>query len=78
MPIGSVWTGLSDLMVEGTYVWISSGKEANYTNWGSNQPQPDDPNTGLDCALLDVGSWNWHMVPCETIRAYMCEISASQ
>ena len=33
------WIGLTDMVQEGVWIWISSGKQAEYTNW-----YPGDPN----------------------------------
>ena len=32
------WIGLTDLAHEGSWVWLSSGKPAEYTNWLGNNP----------------------------------------
>jgi hypothetical protein len=32
------WIGLSDIAHEGRWVWMTSGKPAEYTNWRSGEP----------------------------------------
>lgn len=54
---GSVWLGLTDQTVEGTFVW-SSGEVVTYTNWF-----PGEPNnlTNEDFAIIGAtlaGRWN--------------------
>ena len=34
---GDCWIGLSDVSIEGTYVWID-GSESTYREWNSGQP----------------------------------------
>ena len=35
------WIGLTDLSVEGTFRWQSTGQVASYTNWATTQPDND-------------------------------------
>jgi hypothetical protein len=61
------WIGLNDKNIEGEFVWISTGKIANYTNWDVNEPigftyteEIDDDGIILaDCVYLvkDKGTW---------------------
>jgi hypothetical protein len=32
------WIGLSDIAREGRWVWMTSGKSAEYTNWRAGEP----------------------------------------
>ncbi len=36
------WIGLSDIAHEGKFVWMTSGKPAEYTNWRSGMPDNYD------------------------------------
>jgi len=42
------WLGLTDLAHEGTYRWVESHQEADYTNWYPGGPTNDDER---DCVL---------------------------
>ncbi|MCY2928853.1 MAG: lectin-like protein, partial [Planctomycetota bacterium] len=58
---GSLWIGLTDQPVEGTWVW-SSGQAVTYMNWSSGQPNNYDDWWGggdADGAMLQTdGTWN--------------------
>ena len=61
----SYWIGLSDLAVEGQWVWQHSYSPlGNYTNWISGEPNGAEKE---DCVLQlnDGGAWGWHDVTCE-------------
>lgn len=68
---GDWWTGLSDRLVEGTFVW-SDGTPVNYMNWADGEPN----NAGNeDCA--NVTPWvggRWNDLPCEQARPYVCRL----
>ena len=51
------WIGLSDAANEGTWRWMESHQDADYTNW-----LPRDPNGG-DCVFKSVQptSWSSHL-----------------
>ena len=42
------WIGLSDAASEGTWRWMESHQNANYTNWW---PGEGDDGTGSNCAF---------------------------
>merc|ERR1711997_369238 len=60
------WLGLTDLKDEGTFLWSSSGQEANYTNW-----QPGQPNNyvGNEPCVHYGGTNQWSDRPCDN-KAY--------
>lgn len=64
------WIGYNDVTVEGYWDW--DGPYSTYTNWGSNEP--NDANSGEDCAILN--SWSggsWNDASCSTSTYYICE-----
>merc|ERR1711997_1168477 len=51
------WLGLTDLKDEGTFLWSSSGQEANYTNWKPGEP--DNSGGNEHCVHYNsVNMWN--------------------
>jgi hypothetical protein len=36
--VGAFWIGLTDLAHEGNWIWLSSGKLAEFTNWKGTEP----------------------------------------
>ena len=59
------WIGLNDVLVEGTYGWVS-GEPVAFTDWGADEPN----NTG-DCIRLKDG--RWADMECYLTRPYICE-----
>ena len=53
---GSVWLGMTDEAVEGTWVW-SSGEAVVYTNWASGQPAS---HPVYDYGYMDSSSGQWY------------------
>ena len=54
---GSLWIGMTDQVVEGTWVW-GSGEAVSYTNWASGQPQS---NSSYDWAYLNSLDGQWYV-----------------
>uniref|UniRef100_A0A8W8M6Z1 C-type lectin domain-containing protein n=1 Tax=Magallana gigas TaxID=29159 RepID=A0A8W8M6Z1_MAGGI len=68
---GSFWIGLTDTLVEGEMVWMSTQKIAQYTNWW-----PGEPNNLYteDCATLKSGySFHWNDESCSNKNKFICE-----
>ena len=68
------WLGLSDLAVEGRFVWEDSHSVAVYTGWAPGQP--DNIGTNLltrnaDCVFksfrISQGEAGWHDVECAAV-----------
>jgi len=57
------WIGLSDVAMEGKFVWQhSSCPLGEYTNWGRNEP---DGGRGENCVILwPLYNWGWADVSC--------------
>ena len=57
------WIGLSDAASEGTWRWMESHKNANYTNWWPSQPTG---NTDNNCVFKSsLPSYlGWADYPC--------------
>ena len=57
------WIGLSDTASEGTWRWMESHQNANYTNWWTGQ---GDDGTSQNCAFksLHPSYPGWADYPC--------------
>jgi streptogramin lyase len=53
----SLWIGLNDIQVEGTFVWVS-GQPVTYTNWILGEPNGGGPPE-QDYAGIFIGGPNW-------------------
>ena len=63
------WLGLSDLAVEGTFVWEDSHSVAVYTGWAPGQPDNIGTNVlvrNADCVFksFSAGLAGWHDAEC--------------
>ena len=68
------WIGLSDIAMEGTFVW-ASGSSASYRRWGSGQP---NNFSNQDCGTIADGSaletrGRWNDDDCGNSFPYVCE-----
>merc|ERR1712130_778434 len=71
------WLGITDRQSEGQWVLESTGKNVNFTNWRSGDPN----NKGNeDCAHINGKSGTWNDYPCtyktgpyEWMRTALCE-----
>ncbi|XP_060593243.1 perlucin-like [Ruditapes philippinarum] len=71
----SYWIGLSDIQVEGTWVWMSSKiplVPGDYKNWARGQP--DNHKGNENCVNLeeDFGTL-WNDLSCHIFQNYICE-----
>ena len=68
---GEWWIGLSDLAVEGTFVW-ETGEPLSFTNWGASQP---DNGAGTEhCVHYGYGgAYVWNDDQCFNLKPYVCE-----
>jgi hypothetical protein len=73
---GNTWIGLSDLALEGTYVWVTSEATGGYPVVGQQPPwdmdDPDDGGGGEDCIRFKNG-YVLEDKPCGDVQSYVCE-----
>ena len=59
------WIGLTDEIIEGIWMWSSSGAQANYTDWGPGEPNSNHGNQ--DCAFYHSGEqYMWADIACSS------------
>ncbi|KAL4231022.1 complement activation [Mactra antiquata] len=70
------WIGLTDVVVENTWVWMDSKQilyNQNYHNW--HKGQPDNLNNDENCVVLDNDfHYQWTDYPCTSLFHYICEL----
>jgi hypothetical protein len=76
---GNTWIGLSDVAVEGTYVWVTSEPTGGYPAVGQKPPwdtdDPDDNGGAEDCVRFKNG-YVLEDKPCSDVQSYVCECDA--
>ncbi len=76
--LAEVWIGLSDLTLEGEFVWVD-GSRMTFDNF--NDGQPDDFKMAEDCVEMEPAgpvSGLWNDIPCDLpLTAFICEGPAS-
>ncbi|XP_066276587.1 mucin-like protein isoform X1 [Branchiostoma lanceolatum] len=68
----SVWIGLSDEDLEGTWIWANGMVlgGSDFTDWSPDPPRNTDKK---DCAVArKVHRYRWKAVPCSYRRAFIC------
>ncbi|XP_062604710.1 perlucin-like protein [Saccostrea cucullata] len=70
------WMGMTDLVAEGHWRWMSTQSNATFMDW-----YPGEPNNGNDedCATFGINySWHWNDVDCTAKMNYICEKSIKE
>ena len=62
-----LWIGISDIDIEGTFVW-SNGDPVTYVNWASYEPDGSD-----DCGCIFRASATWYENTCTNHYRPICE-----
>lgn len=71
------YIGVNDIVNEGEFVWISSGQNATYLNWGPDQPNNRWGNENCVVIRNDPGQgfdMTWSDDPCTDLNTYICEM----
>lgn len=62
---------MTDILVEGEWVWMSTQTTAHYTNWWPGEPNNDHAE---DCASLHSDySYKWNDADCLVKYNFICE-----
>lgn len=71
---GSFWIGLSDILVDGEWLWVSTQTVAQYTNWWHGEPN-NYHHIPEDCAAKSTASrlYHWNDYPCSMKLHFICE-----
>ncbi|XP_052087880.1 perlucin-like [Mytilus californianus] len=67
------WIDGTDEVIEGYWIWASTGKPVSFTNWQTHEPNNQHGNE--DC--LEIGNWNtgtWNDAPCSIEDNFICEM----
>jgi len=70
------WIGITDLQMEGKFVYASSGSQLYYQNWAFNDSEVDEPDNNMDmedCAAVNDAVGHWLDEDCNNIKQYVCE-----
>ncbi|KAK7475701.1 hypothetical protein BaRGS_00033072, partial [Batillaria attramentaria] len=72
------WLGGSDEASEGTFVWVSDGRNITFSDWSPHGAQPDNNGNKEDCLEIRVvfpfnSTWNDNQ--CTASNRYICQIT---
>ena len=71
--IGAWYIGLSDLALEGTFVWLD-GIPPAFVSW--NVGEPNDAGMAEDCTMLPNATGLWNDQGCDPPGHFLCETPA--
>ena len=67
--LGEIWLGINDINVEGTFVFDTSGSQANVLSWDTGAPSLDGDE---DCVQVDSNA-RFNDISCDLERSVVCE-----
>ena len=66
------WIGITDLLTEGTFTYLSSGKEVFFTKWTTGEP--NNFYEDEDCVNFLFKDRSWNDFGCSNKLHFICEI----
>ena len=78
-PTDRTWIGMSDVEIEGTWLWIDA-EPMSYTNWRGTEPNNGSGGPVENCGVNSQAatSWQWNDIACDGgingTPNYLCEI----
>jgi hypothetical protein len=70
---GTFWIGISDLVTDGTFVWVTDESTGGYPP-ATGTPWASDPKTTAgDCVQMTGAGGTWSNNDCGNSRNYLCE-----
>lgn len=71
----NIWLGGSDILREGSWVWVGSGEAFSYTGW--HPTEPNNYHGDEHCALMMFNNnQDWADTNCANPNCFICETSA--
>uniref|UniRef100_T1PK09 Lectin C-type protein n=1 Tax=Musca domestica TaxID=7370 RepID=T1PK09_MUSDO len=68
----NLWLGGNDLGLEGKFVWSSTGKRFEFSNWSKGQP--DNYKSNEHCVhYYTITDFEWNDAPCTSKIGFICE-----
>ncbi|XP_061183004.1 perlucin-like protein [Saccostrea echinata] len=68
------WIGGTDAVVEGEWMWVTTGQNFTYSNWAPGFP--DDYRKNEDCAhLYKAQHFEWNDEDCDHRMCFICELT---
>ncbi|XP_061165632.1 C-type lectin lectoxin-Thr1-like [Saccostrea echinata] len=65
-----IWIGLTDVVKENDFVFVSDGQKPNYTNWKN---EPNNAGGSEDCTEKYTDS-NWNDLRCDKKLSFLCKV----
>lgn len=71
-----LYTGMTDAVIEGDWVWVGNKQPVYFTEWAVGEPNEQSVHHDEDCMVLIAPSFRWFDTSCYNKRHYICETSA--
>lgn len=69
------WIGLSDELIEGSWVWYPSGESPGFVDWRQGEPTNNGNQHEEDCAFMfHQSGFQWVDISCAIASSPICEM----
>ncbi|KAK7475698.1 hypothetical protein BaRGS_00033069 [Batillaria attramentaria] len=69
------WLGGSDEASEGTFVWVSDGRNITFSDWSDGGGQPNNRNNQDCLEIRKAFDFRWNDFTCTARNRYICQIT---